>query len=210
MKFFPAILLALLISGCESTYYNAMEKVGYHKREILVDRVADAQSSQQEAQQQFSSALEELQVLTQFDGGDLEEVYDQVSSQYKKSVSSAEEVSSRIDKVASVADALFEEWQQELSEYQSDSLRKQSELRLKDTQVQYQQMLTTMRRAESSMEPVLRRLKDNELYLKHNLNAQAVGAIGSEFTQLEGEIEALISEMQAAIDESKRFISTLN
>ena len=38
-----------------------------------------------------------------------------------------------------------------------------------------------MKRAEQSMQPVLRTLRDNVLYLKHNLNAQAIGALRGEF-----------------------------
>jgi hypothetical protein len=45
-----AIILtfALLLSACESAYYDALEKVGVHKREILIDRIETAQESQEE------------------------------------------------------------------------------------------------------------------------------------------------------------------
>jgi hypothetical protein len=51
-----------------------MEKVGIHKRDIMVDRVVDAKESQQDAQVQFKSALAEMTALINFDGGDLEEL----------------------------------------------------------------------------------------------------------------------------------------
>ena len=51
------IFALLVLSGCASTYYDAMEKVGYHKRDILVDRVESARDAQSEAQDQFRSAL---------------------------------------------------------------------------------------------------------------------------------------------------------
>ncbi|SHI21242.1 DUF2959 domain-containing protein [Ferrimonas marina] len=199
----------LLLAGCQSAYYSAMEQVGYHKREILVDRVEDAQESQEDAQKQFSSALEEMKTLVDFDGGDLEDAYDKVKSQYDASASAAEQVSSRINGVADVADAMFEEWQGELEEYQSASLRRESQTQLRETRQRYDGMLRAMRQAESKMEPVLRRLKDNELYLKHNLNARAIGAVGNEFGQLEVEIQSVIDEMNRAIAESDQFIQTL-
>jgi hypothetical protein len=78
------------MTGCESTYYSAMEKVGIHKRDIMVDRVEDAQSAQQEAQEEFSSALEVLSALTQFDGGNLESIYEKINDKYEDSVDAAE------------------------------------------------------------------------------------------------------------------------
>ncbi len=33
----------ILVSACESTYYDALEKVGIHKREIMIDRIEEAQ-----------------------------------------------------------------------------------------------------------------------------------------------------------------------
>lgn len=38
----------LLLSACESAYYDALEKVGVHKREILIDRIEAAQEAQEE------------------------------------------------------------------------------------------------------------------------------------------------------------------
>ncbi|MGY5453154.1 DUF2959 domain-containing protein [Agarivorans sp. MS3-6] len=209
MKIFTSLVLVVFLFGCESTYYSAMEKVGYHKREILVDRVEEAQESQQDAQQQFTSALEQLKSLTQFDGGDLEAVYDDVNEQYQDSKAAAETVSERIDEVDSVAEALFDEWQEELEQYQSTSLKAESKQQLNDTRKRYAAMLKAMRRAEAQMQPVLSRLNDNQLYLKHNLNARAIGAVGKEFTRLEQEVADVIQQMSKAIAESDKFIATM-
>ena len=45
------IITLFIVGGCSSTYYGAMEKVGIHKRDILVDRVEDARDSQEDAQE---------------------------------------------------------------------------------------------------------------------------------------------------------------
>ena len=53
-----ALMLALLAtSGCESTYYSAMESVGIEKRDILVDRVEDARDAQEELEEYSSATL---------------------------------------------------------------------------------------------------------------------------------------------------------
>ncbi|WP_218354508.1 DUF2959 domain-containing protein [Alteromonas lipotrueiana] len=204
-----AISSTLVLSGCQSAYYSAWEKLGVEKRDIMVDRVENAKESQEDAQEQFSSALEEFTALINFDGGELEDVYNDLNDEYQSSRSAAEEVSSRISKVQSVADDLFDEWEDELDQYQSASLRRESENKLRETRRRYDSMLKAMRRAESKMDPVLQALEDNVLYLKHNLNASAIGALQGEISQMKGDISSLIADMNSAIAESDAFIKSM-
>lgn len=199
----------LLLTGCQSAYYGAMEKVGYHKRDIMVDRVKAAKESQEDAQKEFSSALEEMQALLNHDGGNLEKAYNKAKDEYESAQSAADDVSNRINKVEDVAEALFDEWQAEIGEISKASLRRNSETKLKETRRSYQQLMKTMRRAESKMPPILTAMKDNMLYLKHNLNAQAIGAIKGEFASLQTDISVLIKEMNKSINESTKFIEAL-
>ena len=201
--------LALVISGCQSTYYGAMEKVGIHKRDIMVDRIESTQEAQEDAQQQFQSALEQFQSVVNFDGGDLEEAYNKLNNEYERSVKAARRVSGRIDGVKSVSGALFNEWENELSLYTSDSLKKASTSKLKDTRRKYQQMIKSLESSEKRMQPVLSALQDQVLYLKHNLNARAVSALKGEFNNIKADIDRLISEMQNSINQSRQFIEAL-
>jgi len=211
MPYLLAIVLSIFtLTGCQSAYYSAMEQVGYHKRDIMVDRVEDAKESQQDAQQEFTSALEALSALTNFDGGELETVYNQINDKYQDSEKAAQDVSDRIAAIEDVSDALFSEWQDELELYTSNSLRRASEQKLKETQRSYNTMLSAMKRAEDKMTPVLNTLRDNTLYLKHNLNASAIGALQGEFTNLEQDIQYAIKQMNAAIAESDKFLDRLN
>ena len=202
--------LMLMLSGCQSAYYSAMEKVGVHKRDILIDRVEETKDSQQESQEEFQSALERLTTLINFDGGELQDTYNQLNDYYESSLAAANEVSSNINKVEDVADALFDEWSDELEQYKSASLKRQSSKKLAATQRQFSQLLRSMRSAESKMEPVLSSLQDNVLYLKHNLNAQAVAAIKGEFTNLKRDIQLLMNDMNKSIEDSNKFIEQMN
>lgn len=60
------------------------------------------------------------------------------------------------------------------------------------------------------MGPVLAALKDNVLYLKHNLNAQAVSAIKGEFNNLKRDIQSLMTDMNKSIADSNQFIEQMN
>ncbi|MEF1289010.1 DUF2959 domain-containing protein [Vibrio sp. M260118] len=211
MPYLLVIVLSIFtLTGCQSAYYSAMEQVGYHKRDIMVDRVEDAKQSQQDAQQEFTSALEALSALTNFNGGELESVYNQINDKYQDSEKAAQDVSDRIAAIEDVSGALFAEWQDELELYTSSKLKRASEQKLKETQRSYKTMLTAMRRAEDKMTPVLNTLRDNTLYLKHNLNANAIGSLQGEFMSLEQDIEVAITEMKSAIAESDKFLQKLS
>lgn len=199
----------LALTGCQQAYYATMEKFGVEKREILVDRVKDARDAQLEGQQQFKDALDELSQLLQFDGGDLQTQYEQLSSQYQQSKTAAEQIDNRVDKVQSVAEALFDEWRDELGQYQNQQLKRQSQQQLVQTERQFQQLLKKMRSAQSKTTPVLRVLNDNVLFLKHNLNAKAIGAVQQDFSGLQRDLQSLLQEMNQAINESNKFIAQL-
>ncbi|MDH3572376.1 MAG: DUF2959 domain-containing protein [Desulfobacteraceae bacterium] len=204
-----AILWVPFFGGCSTAYYGAMEKVGIHKRDILVDRVEDARDAQSEAQEQFKSALEQFGAVVQIENTDLKKAYDKLNAEYEDSEKAANKVSERIDKVESVADDLFEEWEDELKLYKSADLRRSSQRKLQKTKTRYREMLASMHRAEKSMAPVLRTFRDNVLFLKHNLNAQAIGSLRSEFSTLKGEIDGLIKNMNEAIKTSNKFIADI-
>jgi hypothetical protein len=193
MKKLSLILLCLTLGACQSTYYAAMEKVGVHKRDILIDRVTETRDAQKESQEKFQSALQQLSQLISFEGGKLQEVHETLQDEYDISFEAAANVTKRIGKVESVAIALFDEWQIELEEYSSPRLKRESEKKLKATQRKFNKLLRTMRQAEKKMQPVLTALKDNTLYLKHNLNAQAIGAIKSEYAQIKADVGELMS-----------------
>ena len=203
------IISIFALASCSSAYYSAMEKVGIHKRDIMVERVVDAKESQQDAQAQFKSALEEMTALINFDGGDLEAQYNVIQEQYEDSKEAADHVSSRIEKIEDVADALFYEWQDEIEQIASRNLKRQSATKLKETQRRYQSLIKSMRKAESKMAPVLSALKDNSLFLKHNLNAKAVGALQGEMISIKKDVSALIKDMNSAIEQSQKFIDML-
>ena len=204
-----AFVAMLMLTGCQSAYYAAWEKVGVEKRDILVDRVENAKESQEEAQEQFRSALEAFGAVVAFDGGELEDVYDRLNGQYEDSVAAAEDVTARIDKVEGVAEALFDEWQEELEKYQNASLKRDSASKLRETQRRYKSLMKAMRNAESKMAPVLSALQDNVLYLKHNLNASAIGALQGELSTIENNVAQLLRQMNAAIEESDAFIASM-
>ncbi len=204
-----ALAPLLLLSGCSRAYYSTMETFGVHKRDIMVDRVKEARDAQSAAKEQFKSALERFTEVVQVRGGNLEEQYKKLNGEYNRSKQKADQVHQRIDAVESVSEALFQEWRSELQQYSSPALRQDSERKLESTRRQYEQLLTAMKRAESKIQPVLTVFHDQVLYLKHNLNAQAIASLQGEMISLERNVDQLIHEMEESIREANLFIARL-
>lgn len=204
-----AALSLAFLGACTSAYYKTMEGLGIEKRDILVDRVESARDAQDDAGEQFVSALDQFRSVVNFDGGDLEKMYDRLNGEYERSAAEASEVSERIDAVEQVAEDLFEEWEDELEAYSRDDLRRDSQSLLDDTRRRYAQLMQSMRRAESSMAPVLEAFEDQVLVLKHNLNARAIGALRNELAGIERDTERLIEAMNQSIAEANDFIEAM-
>jgi SMC interacting uncharacterized protein involved in chromosome segregation len=203
------LVLLLSLAACQSAYYGTAEKFGIHKRDILADRGEASRDAQSEARETFQSALEQLSALIDYDGGDLEKIYNRTNSSYERSEAAAEDVRERIAAVENVADALFREWEKEIEEYSNASLKASSQRKLYETRERYADMLQTMQAASRRMDPVLVSLKDNVLYLKHNLNARAVSAVRVEFESVERDIRRLIEDMERSIASSDSFIESM-
>ena len=209
MTFFTrAMVIAAMVSlsGCTTIKYNALEKVGIHKRDILLSNVEDTRDAQEEAQEQFQDALERFGQVMTIEETALKKAYDQLKDEFEDSEDAAEEVSEQIEDVEEVADDLFEEWSEENKLYTDAVLQRDSENKLRDTKASYAELLKTMKDAEASMQPVLATMRDNVLYLKHNLNAQAIGSLQTTFNELQGDIGILIERMNQSIARSDEFI----
>lgn len=203
------LLSFLVLMGCRSAYYSAWEKVGVYKRDLLKKKVVAARDDEKAASEQFKDALTRLKEMYGFEGGNLEKTYTALNKEYEHSVDRANTVHKRVKDVETVAEDLFVEWEKEIKEISSPSLRESSRDKLRETRRRYDELHTALKRAEQSMDPVLVRLHDQVLYLKHNLNAAAIASLKGESTDIQAEISRLLRDMNAAIAQADTFISTL-
>jgi prefoldin subunit 5 len=211
MKIKLFVLCAILggLTACSNMYYGAMEKFGVHKREILVDRVGAARNSQMEAKEQFLTAMEQFKSLVNFQGGDLEKSYQKLDATLKKSESKAADVRNRIEAVEDVSQALFKEWRSEIKQFSSDSLRKESQRQYNLTEQKYTTFITAMKRAEGKLEPALVPLRDQVLFMKHNLNARAIAGLSNELISVQSNVDDLVRDIERAIAQADEFLASL-
>jgi t-SNARE complex subunit (syntaxin) len=202
-------VLLLGLCGCSTIYYGTMEKLGVHKRDIMQDRVKAARDAQGEAKQQFLTAMEQFKSVVNFKGGNLEDEYNKLNATLKRSEGRAADVRNRIKSVEDVSDALFREWRDEIKQYSSDSLRRSSQRKFDLAQDKYRDLIGAMKKAEAKLDPALAPLRDQVLFMKHNLNAKAIAGLSEEVVNVQTNVDSLVRDIDAAVAQADKFIASL-
>lgn len=200
------IVIALFLTSCQTTYYAVWEKLGKEKRHLLRDQVEKSKGDQEKASEEFKDALTRLKEMYGLEGGDLEKMYDRLSADYDACQERADIVEERIDKVERIADDLFSEWRKEIDQIQNASFRSKSTQKLKATQKRYARLEKALKSSRQRMNPVLENLNDYVLYLKHNLNARAIGSLRGEVASIETDVDKLVRDIQVSISEADAFL----
>ncbi|MFI3120205.1 MAG: DUF2959 domain-containing protein [Methylococcaceae bacterium] len=190
--------------------YSARESIGEHKRDIVVAHVEQACTGLRETRDEFEDALQRFKSLVCVNETTLDHKYNLLNRQYQFCCTKSHAVSDRIRAIELVSEALFAEWENELDEYTNRSLRAHSKQQLKIARQNYARLIRSMQKAEAKIQPVLAAFKDQVLYLKHNLNAQAIAALRHEFIEIGVDISQLISAMEQTIAEASLFVAALS
>lgn len=200
-----------LISGCTTIYYNFWETLGKEKRELLRDNIAAASDDQKEVADEFQDALQRLKATYGIRGPkELETAYEAAKDEYERASAKADALHARVERIDEIAGDLFDEWEGEMQSISDPKLKQRSRQSLHKTKKRFRDLSNALKEVDKSVEPVLVRLKDNVLYLKHNLNAQAIGSLDTEIRDIEKGIENLVSKINSATKASQQFINTLH
>ena len=200
----------LVLAGCTSSYYKAMKTFGKEKRDILVSRVKDSKKDQQQAKEQIKTTMESFQALTGFQGGSLEKNYKKLNGEYEKAADSAQKLHNRIDSIDQVSGDLFKEWQKEIDGMENKKLKAQSTVMLRQSRLSEAGYIKSMRQTEARMTPVITAFRDQVTFLKHNLNARAIGSLKGTSAQMSTDVDVLMVSLDASIAQADALIASLN
>ena len=203
-------LFLLSLSGCSQLYYSSMKKLGKEKRDILVNRILDGKKAQEQAADQFKTALEAFVEVTKFDGGELEKSYKKLNKELERAEDRAKKVSDQIESIDKVARDLFKEWEKEIGEMSNGRLKTESNRLLSDSRSRHEQLIRQMQASEKKMQPVLTAFRDQVLFLKHNLNSKAIGSLKKSAIEIDNEVGLLIKEIEKSNQQADKTIAGLN
>jgi len=201
--------LLLLTTSCTQLYYKAQEKIGNEKRDILVDRIKKGREEQQEAKEQFKTTLEAFQAATGFKGGKTEEVYKKLKKEYDAAADRSHKVTSRIASIEQVSGDMFSEWEKEIGNMGKADLKRKSGTLMKATRTRYADLIRKMKAVDAKAKPVLKAFEDQVLFIKHNLNAEAITSLKTTMGKMDVEVNALMKDIEASTREADEFIASL-
>jgi hypothetical protein len=69
--------------------------------------------------------------------------------------------------------------------------------------------MRAMRRTEDQIAPVLKAFHDQVLFLKHNLNARAIGSLKNTSAGLQSDVAGLVQSIDVSSQEADKLISSL-
>src|SRR5215469_265574 len=211
LRWTGGMLLPLaLTAGCTRTYYKAMSTFGKEKRDILVSRVKDSKKDQQQAKEQIKTTMEKFQELTGFQGGSLEKNYKELNGQYEKAADSAKKLHDRIDSIDQVSSDLFKEWQKEIDDMADKKLKQQSAEMLRQSRLQEAGYIKSMKQTEARMTPVIAAFHDQVTFLKHNLNARAIGSLKGTSAKISTDVDVLLTSLDGSMGQADALIDSLN
>jgi Protein of unknown function (DUF2959) len=210
LRYVAAMVPLIVLVGCTSSYYKAMKTFGKEKRYILVSRVKDSKKDQQQAKEQIKTTMESFQALTGFQGGSLEKNYKTLNGEYEKAADSAQKLHNRIDSIDQVSGDLFKEWQKEIDGMENKKLKAQSAVMLRQSRLSEAGYIKSMRQTEARMTPVITAFRDQVTFLKHNLNARAIGSLKGTSAQMSTDVDVLMVSLDASIAQADALIASLN
>ena len=202
-------VVTLFLLGCTSTYYKAMQTLGKEKRDILVQRVKDSKKDQEQTKEQLKTTMETFQELAGFKGGDLEKSYKKLNGEYERAEGQANKLRDRINSIDKVSDDLFSEWQKEIDQMGNATLKNRSAAMLRDAKDREGAYMKAMRKTETQMTPVLRAFHDQVLFLKHNLNARAIGSLKGTAASINTDVSSVMKSIDNSMQEADKLIASL-
>ena len=204
------ILISMLsMNSCSSIYYGFWETFGQDKRDLLKSEIENSNEDQKDIKEEFTSTLERIKKEYDFDGGELERTYDYLSSRYEDAKKREKKLQNRIDKIEDIGADLFKEWKQEALEIKNPKYRRSSLAKLSRTKTQFAQLRSNLSKTEKMLEVVMGKFKDQVLFLKHNLNAKALGSLKVEFKEIEKGINQLIGNINSSQSTNNIFIERM-
>lgn len=211
------LLLPVLLTACENPVkravrdatYSGYEMIGLQKRDLLKRDIARTREDQKEAGESLENALEKLRRLYAVPESQLSGQYREVKNAFDRAESKTKDVRSSHEKMQTVARDLFREWENEIAEIQTPDLKSKSRAKLEASKTKFAELDRSLDAAESKIDPVLIKLKDHVLYLKHNLNAESLASLKTERDRIGREIDGLLRDLKNAVARAESFSKTI-
>ena len=137
---------------------------------------------------------------------DLFDKYSKFKRAYDDCEYRVNELADSIENIEDVSRNMFDEWTDQLAEYTNQDLRRASETQRADTQRSYDVLIAATKSAERAIKPVHATFHDQVLFLKGNVNAEAIVTLQGQTAAVDADVAKLVVDLDAAIAAAEKFL----
>lgn len=208
----------LILAGCETIALDPAGMPGHilqavhasSGRNALLQEVEKTRTAQQQAKEQLQSTLHTFSLVLDASDDDLKTSYQRLNDEFAKSESTATLVHSRVDEVEDAAKVFFDKWESRLGGYADADEPIADRHRLDEARQRYAELIEATKRAAQKIDPVVAFFRDQILFIKYNLNPQAIVHLKDDLAVVKTNIATVVGELDAAIAEADAFIRTMS
>lgn len=178
------------------------KSVGLSKVDNLVTWIERVHVDSELAKERVHIALRALHILVAPDfSGDLVTAYSDFVTAIELSEAQAQELHTSFAAMQEASVPVFEQWEEDLTKFKSETMRKRSGDRLVATKQRYQMIATATGPAVTTFDHFNQSIRDHALFLGHDFNAAAIAEIDEdirELTQMSGKLREQLDTCQKA------------
>lgn len=175
----------------------------------LIEKAEEVVEEAAEARTQIGKTLETYNAIFAKDTEDIPKTYKRVESEMKKTEKQREDVRKKLAEMTTEAEAYFAGWGESLREINDPDLRKRSESRMTETRAQLDGIMAAVREAREAYEPFMTRMKDQWVYLGHDLNPSGIESLKPDVEKLNAQAKELFQKIDAGTEKAGEYITSL-
>lgn len=205
LRVLSLVVLLLTASVSSSILAQSAEK----QIDKLIKRAGDTITAIRAARMQIGATVRDYNQILAGEAEDNRAAYKKLQKSLKKSEKSAAAVGAQAEKMDSAASEYFASWEASLSEFTSDEMRARSEERMKETRQRYDGILQAGREAGEAFRPFVTLLKDQIVFLGHDLNPAAIEDLQDDAERLNSQAKEVFSKIDETKRTAMRYIASL-
>ena len=200
------IMLALLIAipGVVQA-----QSPGFKQTDKLISRSQSTISQIRSTKLQTEATLDGYNAIIDGKVPNNRKAYKSLVKDIQKCENQADKVGDRVVAMQTAASTYFGDWETSIAAITSDDLRAKSEMRLKETRANYDEILKAAQKAGDEFKPFITNLHDQVTFLGHDLNPSAIADLKDEAAALNSKGSKVFSAVDDTIEVATKYTNSL-
>jgi septal ring factor EnvC (AmiA/AmiB activator) len=201
------VMLALMM--VVPSLVQAQQSPGFKQTDKLINKAQDTITSIRSTKIQTEATLDNYNAIIDGKVPDNRKAYKALVKDIQKSENQADKVGNKIVAMQEAASTYFGDWETSIEAITSDDLRAKSEMRLKDTRANYDEILKAAQKAGDEFKPFITNLHDQVTFLGHDLNPSAIADLKDEAAALNSKGAKVFSAVDDTIEVASKYTNSL-